>query len=102
VNRWWSRVALLGVLLIAVGAVTWTLTSGDDEPKTHGHVEILCLAGYHQDGTRLVCVPDSDQTIATASTTPDGRSYYDGPCPAGQVASPVLAPPNCVGAKNLG
>ncbi|HEY3670791.1 MAG TPA: hypothetical protein VGN51_07650 [Acidimicrobiia bacterium] len=37
----------------------------------------------------------SDYTNAT----PTGRYYYDGPCPPGQVPSPLLAPPDCVAAK---
>lgn len=39
-------------------------------------------------------------TTPPTTTVPTGRYYYDGPCPPGEVPSPVLAPPDCVAAKS--
>jgi len=50
---------------------------------------------------RAACVTSNHPSMSssTATTTTPGRYYYDGPCPSGQVPSPVLAPPDCVAAK---
>jgi hypothetical protein len=79
-----------------------TTTTRPAVATTHGvrRQVLLCHEGQvavqGSDGVNFCATP------AVASSTvpgPDGRYYYDGPCPAGQVPSPLLAPPNCVAAK---
>jgi hypothetical protein len=79
-------------------AATTTIARVDKSP---GRAQaLLCVTGQvavrNSDGTHFCADPP-----ATTMTVPgpDGHYNYDGPCPPGQVPSPVLAPPNCVETK---
>lgn len=87
--------------------VTKTLPDGFTE-VTQGReltpVEVQDLFARTATSTTVASESTTSVTDPTSTTTPSaapsGRYYYDGPCPDGQVPSPVLAPPDCLAAKN--